>query len=100
MQKIMVFQQRNSAESKIAGIKKYGENLFLLEVISIDAALPSIVDDAGEFLPKEIQADMVLDFLRHPDLSQDLAMLCSKKGIPVVASGKKWRVPGVFTPPT
>ena len=98
--KILVFQQNNSAEKKIAGIRKYGGNRFNIEVVSIDEDLPSVIDDARIFLPKTIQADMVLDFLQHPDLSYDLGRLCSQSGIPVVASGKKHRADNVSTPPT
>lgn len=98
--KILVFQQNSSAEKKIAGIQKHGGDRFRIEVVPIDEDLPPVIDDAREFLPETIQADMVLDFLQHPDLSYDLARLCSQSGIPVVASGKKHRVAHVFTPPT
>ena len=50
--------------------------------------------------PDTIEADLVLDFTKHPDLSHDLALMCRKRNIPVVASGKKTRVEGVITPPT
>ena len=98
--KILVFQQNGSGESKISGIKKYGENRFDLQMISIDHPLPSVIDDGREFLPADIDADLVLDFLQHPDLSLDLANLCREKGIPMVASGKKMKVEGVAAPPT
>lgn len=98
--KIAVFQQNNSAESKIAGIRKFGQGRFHLTLISIDTPLPPVIDDAREFLPDEIDADLVLDFLKHPDLSYDLGRLCREKGIPVVASGKKTKMEGVATPPT
>ena len=98
--KILVFEQDNSGKSKIAGIKKYGEGRFDLQMISIDMPLPPVIDDAREFLPADIDADLVLDFLQHPDLSLDLAHLCREKGIPMVASGKKMKVEGVATPPT
>ena len=98
--KIIVFQQNNSGESKIAGIRKFGEGRFDLHMISIDIPLPPVIDDAREFLPADIDADLVLDFLKHPDLSYDLARLCRDKGIPVVASGKKLKHEGVATPPT
>jgi hypothetical protein len=39
-QKIVAFQQNGSGESKIAGVRKYGENRIVLEVISIDVPLP------------------------------------------------------------
>lgn len=100
VQNILVFQQNGKGESKIEGIEKYGEGLFALKIVSIDVPLPPVIDNAEEYLPDDIQADLVLDFLKHPDLSYDLARLCSKKNIPVVASGKKFRIRGVLTPPT
>ena len=100
MLKIVVFQQDSSGESKIAGIKKYGKGRFDIQMVSIDMPLPPIIDDAREFLPDAIDADLVLDFLRHPDLSYDLAQLCRENGIPVIASGKKMKLDGVATPPT
>lgn len=99
-QTILVFQQNGSAQSKIQGIQKYGQKLFTLEIISIDEALPPLIDDAREYLPSKIRASMVLDFLKHPDLSHDLAVLCRDQRIPLVASGKKLRTEGVLTPPT
>ena len=99
-QKILVFQQNGSGEKKIEGIRRYGNNRFALEIVSIDASLPPVIDDALEFIPQDIRADLVLDFLKHPDLSHDLAIVCRDRKIPVVASGKKLRVNGVLTPPT
>jgi len=100
IQKITVFQQNGSAETKLAGIRKYGGDRFCLEIVSIDTPLPPVIEDGREYLPENIQADVVMDFLGHPDLSQDLAVLCGEKGIPVVASGKKLRAENVFAPPT
>jgi hypothetical protein len=98
--KILVFQQDGRGETKIEGIKAYGGDDFQIEMVSIDMPLPPVIDDAREFLPQEIEADLVLDFLKHPDLSYDLANLCAEKEIPVIASGKKIHEPGVITPPT
>ena len=99
-QRIQVFQQNGSGESKIAGVRKYGENRIVLEVISIDDPLPPLVEDTSEYLPHEIRADLVLDFLKHPDLSHDLAALCRDLDIPLIASGKKLDIKGIHTPPT
>jgi hypothetical protein len=99
-QRILVLQQNGSGESKIKGIRKYGNDIFVIETISIDESLPPIIDNTSDYLPKDIQADLVLDYLKHPDLSHDLAIVCSKRGIPVVASGKKLRSQRVFAPPT
>ncbi len=99
-QKIIVFQQNGSGEKKIAGLRKYGGNHFTLEIVSIDTPLPPVIDDTREYIQQDIQADLVLDFLTHKDLSHDLAVICRDRNIPVVASGKKFRVRGAHTPPT
>ncbi len=99
-QKIVVFQQNNKGESKVKGIEKYGKNKFKIDIVSISNQLPPVIDDSSEFLPESVEADIVLDFLTHPDLSHDLALMCEKADIPVVASGKKTTVNGTLTPPT
>ena len=96
----MVFQQNGSGEQKIAGLRKYGAQLFDLDVVNIDALLPPVLDNTCDYLPQDISCDLVLDFLRHNDLSTDLAALCAQKDIPVIASGKKITGKGLFTPPT
>lgn len=98
-QRIMVFQQRGRGESKIAGIRDYGGNSFLLDVVSIPDDLPPVIDDARSFFPNEIAADIVLDYLVHPDLSADLAALCREQQIPIIASGKKSTDKWVNAPP-
>lgn len=100
IQRIVVFQQKGSGEKKIEGIREYGRELFDVKCIHIDEELPPVIDDASDYLPAEFEADLVLDFLQHPDLSQDLAEMCRRRGIPVVASGKKTKVEGTLTPPT
>ncbi len=97
-QKLLVFQQNGRGESKIRGIQAYGEGLFELEVMSIDCTIPPVLDDSSEYLPSDFQADLILDYLKHPDLSHDLAVMCKNRGIPLIASGKKFRLEGTFTP--
>jgi len=99
-QKILVFQQHGSGEAKIQGIRRFGDDRFHIDTVSIDIPLPGVIDDGRIYLPADIHADLVLDFLRHPDLSQDLADLCCEKRVALIASGKKIRNKGVFTPPT
>lgn len=99
-QRIAVFQQNGSGESKIRGIREHGAGQFVLEVFDIDQPLPPVIDDGSEYLPESIEADLVLDYLQHPDLSQDLAERCRSLGIPMIASGRKIRVKGTTTPPT
>jgi hypothetical protein len=98
-QRILVVQQDGKGERKAAGIRQYGQGRFRVHVISLPVALPPILDDTSDLLPDVRDNDLVLDFLVHPDLSIDLARACLARSIPVIASGKKLDVPGVFTPP-
>ena len=99
-QRILVVEQNKSGEHKVQGLLTQGGESFLVERWSIDMPLEPIIDDASEYLPKRIEADLVLDYLKHPDLTHDLAEICRRQGIPVVASGKKLRMEGILTPPT
>jgi hypothetical protein len=100
MQKITVFQQKGRGRSKIKGIERLGDNMFDLSIISIEDSLPSLLDDTSQYLPKEINSDLVLDFLVHPDLSHDLAILCQAVDIPIIASGRRIDVGRAITPST
>ena len=95
---ILVCQQNGSGEAKIAGIRRYGGDRFQIKTHDIDDPLPELIDDTGPYLPSRLKADLILDFLKHPDLSTDLARMARKQGIPVVASGRK--IPDALTPPT
>lgn len=85
---IIVFQQNGSAEKKIAGIKRYAKKITIKKVISINEDFPDVVDFPQEYLAHDFKADLVLNFLKHPDLSDYLVELCEKKTIPVVTTGK------------
>jgi len=100
LQRVVVFQQNGSGERKIAGVREYGADIIALEIVSIDEPLPLVLDDARAYLPETIEADLVLDYLRHQDLSHDLVLMCVEQGIPVVSSGKKRVGKLVMTPPT
>jgi hypothetical protein len=100
MQRVTVFQQNGSGERKISAVRQYGGDIIVLKVVSIDGDLPEIIDDSRVYLPDRIDADLVLDFLVHRDLSLDLAELCASRNIPVIASGKKILSKWVITPPT
>ncbi len=100
VQRVMVFQERGSGEKKIAGIELYAPGCFELEVFSVDEPLPSLIDDPEKYLPEDLNADLVLGFLRHPDLSAELLRRCQEENIPFVASTKKYPAsPQVATPP-
>jgi hypothetical protein len=87
--KLVVFEEQGSGEKKIQGITEHGRGLVISRRYNIQESLPEIVDDPENYIPEDFSADLVLDFLKHPDLSAYLAGLCRKKNIPVIASGKK-----------
>ncbi len=95
-QKIVVFEQQGSGQQKIAGIRAHGRGIEITAVYDIDLPLPAFIDEPADYLPADFEADLVLDFLKHPDLSEYLAGLCAAKKIPVIASGKK--TAGAITP--
>ena len=87
--KITVFEQNGSGQHKISGIRRYGTGIEINEVISIDAFLPDFVEDPEKYIISSFTADLVLDYLPHPDLSSYLVSECVRKKIPVISSGKK-----------
>jgi hypothetical protein len=100
MQKIVIFQQNGSARAKIDGIKEFGQGRFIIETINIDMPLPSVLDDTSPYLPETLNADLVMDFFKNRDLSEDLSLLCERLSIPVIASGKKHTRGKALCPPT
>lgn len=99
-QRILVFQQKGSGENKIKGIRQYGGNRFLIETYDINFPVPDFIENGRDFFPEFIDADLVLDYLQHPDLSNDLWLLCEELSIPVVASNKKSTDRWAVTPRT
>ncbi len=92
---IMVFQEKGSGEHKIEGVQKYGTPVKITKIISIDTSLPDFIEEPEDFIHDSFSADLVLNFLKHPDLVHHLITLCEQKNIPVVSAGKKGKG---FTP--
>lgn len=99
-QRVWVYQQNGSALGKIKAIEQYSPDDIILNIISIDDALPAVIDDPTPYLPEPKGADLVLDHLKHPDLSHYLAEKCRRQNIPVIASGKKPPMEEAITPRT
>lgn len=100
MQRVIVIQQQGSGEAKIKALSVRGRDLEIVEVIDIEGPLPPIIDEPEPYLPERLDADLVLSFVKHPDLVEELARLCRRQGTPMVASGSKVDVEGTLTPPT
>lgn len=99
-QLVWVYLQNQCATCKTQAVERFSNQSIKLKIISIDETLPPIIDDPDPYFPDDIKADLVLDHLKHPDLSYALAEKCRKAGIPVIASGKKENLEGALTPRT
>jgi hypothetical protein len=89
MDEIIVFQQAGSGEVKISGIRQYGSGLIISKVFDLPAHLPDFIDTPEEYFREDFTGDLVISFLKHPDLLDHLAALCREKKIPLIASGGK-----------
>ncbi len=87
--RIAVFEYNGSGQKKINGIKQYGIGIEISEIVNIVSPLPEFIDNPETFLPDTIDADLVLCFLKHPDLCFYLAKVCKQLHIPMIASGTK-----------
>ncbi len=92
---IIVFQEKGSGVSKIEGVQNYGQGINITAIVSIDVFLPDFIEDPDIFIDNDFSADLVLNFLKHPDLVEYLMRICEEKGLPVVSPGKKGKG---FTP--
>ncbi len=93
---ITIFEENGSGDYKVAGIEVYGRDIEILDVIDIKGALPEIIDEPEEYIPSEVMGDLVLNFLKHPDLAEYLVEVCNRLSIPVIASNR--HIPGAICP--
>ncbi len=88
-QRLVIFHEKGSGEKKLAGLRRFGHSLKITTIFDITNPLPPFIDSPEEFIPSDFDGDLVLSFLKHPDLLDYLAGLCQTKQIPLIASGKK-----------
>ncbi len=97
--RILAVQQEDSGRPKIEGIRRHGGEGFVLSTWDVPGGLPQVLDETEGYLPEDIDADLVLNFVSHPDVSQDLIAMCSERGVPVVAPGQGENLGWAHTPP-
>ncbi len=85
--RIAIYQQNGNGRAKIAGISRYGHNLEIILIEDITGVLPEFIDDPEDFVSPPPEADLVLSFLKQPDLATWLADHCQEREIPLVAAG-------------
>ncbi len=86
---IAVFEYQHSGHQKIAGIRRYGRNIEIVSITDLAGPLPDFIDEPEDYIKDDFEADLVLCFIKHPDLAYYLATICRGKGIPIIASGTK-----------
>lgn len=92
---LVVFEENGSKKNKVDGIKAHGAAMHI-QVFSIVGVFPDFIDEPEEYITNEFSGDLVLNYLKHPDLSDYLIAVCKQKKIPVIAPGKK--TDDAFTP--
>ena len=89
--RISVIQEGESGAAKISGLREYGHDIEIVEVITLPPHLPPLVDDPERYVPDRFVGEMVLSFVKHPDLLDHIATVCERQRLPLVASGRKCR---------
>lgn len=89
--RISVIQEGDSGAQKISGIEAYGHHLEIVEIITVPSGLPPLVDAPEVYVPEHLAGELVLSFIKHPDLLDHLAAICERQQIPLIASGRKCR---------
>ena len=87
--RLIIFQQNGSAEKKIAGLLTYGTDLEICANFALPTALPDFIDEPHDFFPDHLEGDLILNFLKHPDLADYLVELAARCQIPVITSGPR-----------
>ncbi len=96
---ISIFQQTGIGEQKIKGLLEYGQHITIAQIITLPTALPDFIEDPEDYFSEAITGNIVLSFIKHPDLADYLVSLCNTLAIPVVASGPR-TIQGAFSPIT
>jgi len=102
MQKILMVQRDGLGDPKIEAAAEIRPDLEL-SVVNLEGPFEELIDDPGALFPDDLEerldwAELVVDHLYHPDLSDHLVRCCGARRLPVIASGR--RIQGADTPAT
>lgn len=86
---LIIFQQAGSGDKKIAGLSTYGHDLKIGQSFDLPTNLPDFIEDPQEYFPDALSGDLILNFLKHPDLADYLVDLAARLRIPVITSGPR-----------
>jgi hypothetical protein len=99
LMRILVAIQGHYGQRIADNIRKYGPASWKVYTFSFAENLPAIVDDPGEFLPKELPAaDLLISLGEHPGVAQMIPDMVKKSGAKAViapADNRVWLPPGL-----
>lgn len=96
---ILVFTQGPYGERIFRNIKEAGPTEWVVESIKLPRALPAIIDEPEEFLPKDLpKADLLIFLSESPQAPQLLPFLATRTGARAVIApvdNSAWMPPGL-----
>jgi len=97
--RILVAIQGHYGQRIADNIRKHGPAGWKVYSFAFAQDLPAIIDDAGEFLPKELPAaDLLISLGEHPGVAQMIPDMVKKSGAKAViapADNRVWLPPGL-----
>jgi hypothetical protein len=97
--RILVAIQGHYGQRIADNVRRYGPADWKVHTFSFPAELPAIIDDASEFLPKELPAaDLLISLGEHPGVAQmipDMVKKSDAKAVIAPADNRAWLPPGL-----
>jgi hypothetical protein len=97
--RILIAIQGYYGERMVENIKRHSPANWEVNHITLPAGLPAIVDDAGEFLPRELPAaDLLISLGEHPGVAQMIPDMVKRSGATAViapADNRAWLPAGL-----
>ena len=97
--RVLIMIQGSYGQRMVDNIKKHAPDGWEVKSVTLPANLPAIIDDAAEFLPKELPAsDLLVSLGEHPGVAQmipDMAQKSGAKAVIAPADNRVWLPPGL-----
>jgi len=97
--RILIATQGHYGERIADNIRKSGPAGWKVYTFTFPRNLPAVIDDAAEFLPKELPAaDLLISLGEHPGVAQmipDMVKMSGAKAVVAPADDRTWLPPGL-----
>jgi hypothetical protein len=97
--RILIAIQGHYGQRIADNVRNYGPADWKVHTFAFPSELPAIIDDASEFLPKELpEADLLISLGEHPGVAQMIPDMVKKSGAKAViapADNRVWLPPGL-----